>query len=154
MSRVVVAGVGNEHRRDDGVGIAVVRALRTFDDAEAVSVVVAHDPLDLLGRWEEAELAIVVDATRSNLPAGTVRTVEIGADPAASGSRSTGAPPSTHGLSVLDVLRIGRAAGAAPTRVVLVGIEGEKFGNGEEMTSGVAAAIPEAVAIVQDLAGL
>lgn len=60
--RVVIASLGNEYRRDDGAGQVV--AARAAEQAPEVHDVGPQvDPLDLLGRWDGADLAIVVDAT-------------------------------------------------------------------------------------------
>ncbi len=65
--RVVVAGMGNEYRRDDGAGPAVAAA--SAKEAPAtIDIGPVVDPLDLLGRWDGADLAIVVDALRSGGP--------------------------------------------------------------------------------------
>ena len=62
--RVVVASLGNEYRRDDGAGQVVAAGL--VDRAPGVvNVGPRVDPLDLLGCWDDADLAIVIDATRS-----------------------------------------------------------------------------------------
>lgn len=142
--RVVVAGIGSELRGDDGVGVAVASAVAHL--APAVDVGPLGEPLDLLGRWDGAELAVIVDATCSGSPAGSVRVHELGA--AGADVPPGDAPASTHGLGVPGVLRIARAVGRAPRRVVLVGVEGAAFERGEGLSPAVARAVPEAVARV------
>ncbi len=103
------------------------------------------EPLDLLGRWDGADLAIVVDALRSGSDPGAVRVVELTEDSARTCSTST------HGIGLFGVLRLARAIDQAPTRVVVVGVEGVDFGNGKGLSPAVDAAIPEAVGIIVDL---
>ena len=111
----------------------------------------------LLGGEQEAvteDLAIVVDATWSGEPAGTVRTRRLEtADPASidSSSARLNSRASTHGLGLDDVLRLARSLGSAPARVVLVGIEGSDFGLGAELSPSVAAAVQEAAYAVLEL---
>ncbi len=139
---MVVAGIGSEYRRDDGAGPAVAR--QAADLPGVVDVGPAVDPLDLLGRWDDADLAVVVDAIRSGAPPGTVRVVDL--------DEAVPAPAlSTHGLGLADVLRLARTVGRAPRRVVVIGIEGEDFGRGEGLSDEVAAAVPEAVRAVVSL---
>ena len=58
---------------------------------------------------------------------------------------------STHGIGLAGVLRLAQAVGNAPRRVVLVGIEGEDFGQGIGLSPAVAKALPEAVSKVLHL---
>jgi len=150
---VVVAGLGNEFRRDDGVGPAVVAEVgrRMGPDVDARAV---RDPLDLLDRWGGADLAIVVDALRGGDPPGTVRVLRLEApdpspDPAPGGGESRGhRARSTHGIGLARVLRLARTLGAAPKAVAVVGVQGEDFGDGSGLSDPVSAAVPRAVAQV------
>jgi hydrogenase maturation protease len=135
---VVVAGLGNEHRRDDGVGLIVAAVLAArFPDARDVGPVA--DPLDLLGLWDGARMALVVDAVRSGGRAGTVHVVEL------SGLAEHSGVTSTHGISVSGALRIAEAIGRAPRRVVMIGIEGARFDPGVGLSPAVAVAVPDVV---------
>ncbi len=144
--RVVVAGVGSEYRRDDGAGPAV--AARTVEQSPTThDIGPLVDPLDLLGRWDRADLAIVIDAMRSGAAPGTVRVLEL------TGAATSSVPgvTSTHGIGVPGVLRLAQAIDQAPGRVIVVGIEGEDFGRGPGLSPAVDAAIPVAVRRVVDL---
>jgi len=150
---VVVAGLGSEYRRDDGAGPAV---------AERVALMVGGvthlgplaDPLDLLGRWDGAVLAVVVDAVRAGAEPGTVRVIDLDGPVAARpGSDGGPAPTSTHGISVAGALRLARAVGRAPLRVVVVGIEGDDFSQGLGLSPAVERAVPEAARRVARLSG-
>jgi hydrogenase maturation protease len=58
---------------------------------------------------------------------------------------------STHGIGLAGVLRLSRALGQAPQRLVVVGIEGERFDLGQGLSEKVEAAVPEAVQRVVEL---
>ena len=143
---VVVAGVGSEYRRDDGAGPAVAaRAVEQSPATHDIGPLV--DPLDLLGRWDRADLAIVIDAVRSGAAPGTVRVLELTGTTVSSSPGVT----STHGISLSGVLRLAQAIDQAPGRVIVVGIEGDDFGRGLGLSPAVDAAIPVAVQRVVDL---
>jgi len=154
-ARVVVAAMGNEYRRDDGVGAAVVAAVAPLLDElrapgfDTAGVGPFGDPLDLLGPWDHATLAVVVDAVRTGAAPGTVVVVDLGG-PGGSEAVDRRAS-STHGLGVAGALRLARAVGRAPDRVVAVGIEGGDFGNGTGLSEAVDRAVGEAAARVLDL---
>jgi hydrogenase maturation protease len=138
--------MGSEYRRDDGAGpVVAARIVEEAPTTHDVGPVV--DPLDLLGRWDHADLAIVIDAMCSGAPPGTVRVLEL------TGTTVTASPgvTSTHGISLLGALRLAQAVDQAPGRVVAVGIEGDDFGKGLGLSPAVDAAIPVAVRKVVDL---
>ncbi len=147
-ARFVLAGLGSLYRRDDAAGQLVAERVAGLTPG-AVDVGPIVDPLDLLGRWDGAELAVVIDAVRSGRPPGTVSTLEL--EPEASpadgqGSNETPrAARSTHGIGLAGVFRLARAVGAAPRRVVVVGIEGEDFAQGVGLSPAVEVALPDAV---------
>ncbi len=146
---VVVAGLGSEYRRDDGAGpLVAARAVEEAGTGRDVGPIT--DPLDLLGVWDGADLAVVVDAVRSGAVPGTVHVVELEGGGLPSGRSGT---TSTHGIGLAGVVRLSRAVGAAPRRVVVVGIEGEDFGRGTGLSPAVEAALPGAVDRIVDLIG-
>ena len=128
--RLIVIGVGNAFRGDDAAGLAVARALG--DDPR----VLAHEgePIDLLDRWGSVDEVIVVDAARSGAAPGTVHRLEDHAGPPS-------AHGSTHAFGLAETLALARALGRAPARVTVYGIEGERFGAGEELSAPVQAAV-------------
>ena len=134
--RVVAVGVGNPYRSDDGAGLAVAERLReTAPDVEVVTC--EQEPLRLLDAWNGAELAIVVDAVSSGAPSGTVHRFDATAEPI---------PPSvfrgsTHALGIGDAIELARTLGRLPDRVLVFGIEGERFTAGEQLSPAVAAAV-------------
>lgn len=151
--RAVVAGLGSEHRRDDGIGPVVAALVAADARNRSLDVLSLKDPLDLLGVWDNADLAVVVDALRSGSSPGTLHLVELAAPPRGSGAHeeTSRRTSSTHALGLHDVLRLSRALGRAPRRVVAVGVEGRDFGRGRGLSRPVAAAAQRAAAAVAEL---
>jgi len=147
-----LAGVGSPYRRDDGAGPAVAERVAGLQEG-VVDIGPISDPLDLLGRWDGADLAVIIDAVRSDQPPGTVSTLELEPSaPTAPGvATQTHGAASTHGIGLTGVLRLARAVDSAPRRVVVVGIEGEDFGHGVGLSAAVAAAVPAVVDMVMGL---
>ncbi|HXZ83162.1 MAG TPA: hydrogenase maturation protease [Acidimicrobiales bacterium] len=141
-ARVVVAGIGNDFRRDDGAGPAVARLVAASTGAEDIGPIA--EPLDLVGRWEAATLAVLVDATRSDAPAGTVCLVDLGDADHQSNT-------STHAIGLDRVVRLAQALGSAPNRVVVVGVEGLDFSDGTGLSPPVRDAVPLAARRIADL---
>jgi hydrogenase maturation protease len=114
---VVVIGVGNEFRRDDAAGPAVVTSLRGRVPPGVELVLTDGEPTRLIEAWTGAALAVVVDAVRADPPRpGRVRSARppsvtwttrepsrrsaagaMSAGPAAPASRRAGAAPPVYG---------------------------------------------------------
>jgi hydrogenase maturation protease len=120
---VIVIGVGNPWRRDDGAGPAVARA---------AGGVCTDDPARLLELWEGAAHAVIVDACVSGAPPGTIHRGDSGAP---------SHPASSHGFGVADAIALARSLGRLPARLDLYAIEGADFGHGEGLTPPVSRAV-------------
>ncbi|MFF7295473.1 hydrogenase maturation protease [Streptomyces sp. NPDC008265] len=146
VGRTVVIGLGNEFRRDDGLGWAVAGLLerRAAQRQLPPGVVVARcdgDPGRLIALWEGAGLVIVVDACFPPLTRpGRTHRWAVGA----SGGLDLAAPArhSTHGLGFAEALRLSDALGRSPRHLIVYAVEGADQSTGMGMTAPVARAVP------------
>lgn len=148
--RVVVVALGNPWRRDDGVGYAVLERLRHLGLAASMAAV--REPIELLDLWSGADLAVVIDALRvTDHHPGEVQVTALQLE---SDSRAASAPGacrpgvSSHGVGVVEVLRLAQQLGTAPLRVVVVGVVGGDFGNGVGLTAAATGALGDAARLV------
>ena len=140
----VVIGLGNRCREDDGVGIEVARTLAAMDIPGVAVEIGPGDVVELIEAWDGARLAVVIDAARSGARPGTVARVDLRGDNiAAAGLRS-----STHGLGLADAVALGRVLGRLPARLVIIAVEGERFGHGERLSPAIRASLGAAVGAV------
>ena len=135
MRRVLVVGVGNAWRSDDGAGPAVARRLR--DDPRVL--VYEGEPVGLIEAWAGADEVLLVDAVCSGAPPGTVHRL----DALAASLPSELARGSTHAFSVQETIELARVLGRLPRRLLVYGIEGERFGAGNELSPAVRDAVEE-----------
>jgi hydrogenase maturation protease len=143
-SRVTVIGVGNSWSGDDAAGVLVARSLRGRVPEGVTLVEHEGEPTALIDTWQDAELAIVVDATCGGGSPGTVRLFDATSETVP--SRFTGS--STHAFTVAQAIELGRALDRLPTRLVVVGIEGRNFQAGASLEPVVAAAVDVAAETV------
>lgn len=149
----VVIAVGNRFRRDDGVGAAVLDALRSRR-ADGHPVLGGVDLVELDGEatrlvdaWQGRSLAILVDAMRhAELRAGEV--VELHGP---EGLARPGTAVSSHSTGVAEAARLGRVLGRLPDRVVVLGVVCADLGEGPGLSDAVAAAVPEVAARVEGI---
>ena len=140
MSGPLVIALGAVDRGDDAVGAAVVAAVARR--LSGVTVVAHEDPTGLLELWAGHEPVVVVDAIRSGAAPGAVHRLEIGSAGLQGWAR--GGPGSTHAIGLAEVIEIARALGRLPGRLVVVGVEAERFDHGAPLSPAVAAAVGKA----------
>ncbi|TGD86323.1 hydrogenase maturation protease [Mycolicibacterium sp. CH28] len=140
---VVVVGIGNDHRRDDGVGPAVAAALAVGQLPGVRVLTCAAEPTAILDAWDGSALAVIIDAVVGpDAVPGRVRrcTAE---DLAVAGGISS------HDLSLAQTYELGQALGRAPQRLVVVAIDAADLGHGTGLSPAVAAAVSHAVEVVR-----
>lgn len=138
---ILVIGIGNEYRSDDGVGLAIVRALKKKNLSNTKLIESGDDSLNLIDTWKEAKLVILVDAVSSGSKPGTIFCY----------NALTETIPtqlsfhSTHALSVTEIIVLGHTLHQLPPNLLLFGIEGKHYSSGTHMSPEVENAIPEVI---------
>ena len=140
MTDVVIIGVGNPYRRDDGVGHAAAEAFA--EHLPAIKVVLLDgEPTRLVDAWEGHQVAIVLDAVRRGDPPGTSHRCEVGTEPLPEAFLH----PSTHGAGLESAVALGRALDRNPEVLIVFGIEPADMTEGNELSEVVEAALPSLV---------
>ena len=151
---MVVIGVGNEFRRDDGAGLAVVGKLRDQVPPGVNLILTDGEPTRLVEAWTGAALAIVVDAVRAqpSQPGKVHRFVVDRPGPGDPDTPGSGPAASSHGLGLDDAIRLARALDRMPGRLIVHAIEAADLAQGPGLTPPVAEAVDVvADAILDDL---
>jgi hydrogenase maturation protease len=152
--RILIAGIGNIFLGDDGFGVAVAHRLARRALAPGVEVAdFGIRGMDLAYALQAGYEAVVfVDTAPRGERAGTVSVLEPALD-------EDEVAIDTHGMDPVRVLALARALGRVPPRVLVVACEPERIVHGEhdddlvgELSPTVAAAVDEAVELVQSLA--
>jgi len=146
--RIVVIGVGNTFRHDDGAGPALVDRLREPVAAHSGVVLEVTDgePTRLRDLWDGASTAVVVDAVRENPPRpGHVHELVVDRMPPEVGSTTS------HGVGLGTAVELGILLGRMPQRLVLYAISGADFTVGVGLSPPVAAALDEVASRILEL---
>ena len=142
----MVAGLGNEMRGDDAVGILVARELHAREAAHGIEVrEQPGEPIALLDDWPGPEAVVLVDAMSSGAVPGTIARFDASAEPLAETLRCCA---STHAVSLAGALELAAALGRLPSRVIVYAVEGREFTFGEELSAPVRAALPQVTELV------
>jgi hydrogenase maturation protease len=148
--RVAVIGVGNEFRRDDGIGPAIVAKLRGRVPAAVELLVSDGEPARLIEAWSGADLAVVVDAVRA-APAVPGRLHRMILDKT---DLTESYPVSSHGLGLGEAVGLAQALGRMPGRLIVHAVEAADLGTGTGLSPEIAGVAEElAAAVLADLTG-
>lgn len=147
--RTLILGLGNTLMTDEAVGPIVVRHLKAAADPAAPLLFLDGGTLSftLAAPIEDCPRLIVVDAAAMGDPPGSVRVFE----GAAMDQQLRQHAKSVHEVSLADLLDMVRLTDRLPERRALIGIEPAVVGWGDRLTPAVAAAVPVAMARVQEL---
>jgi hydrogenase maturation protease len=150
---VLVIGLGNDLRADDGAGVAVARRLRQGPLPDEVEVREEQgEPIGLLDRWPGRDAVLIVDTMRSGAPPGTIRRLDVTHRTLPRAAQETG---STHAIALGDAIELARALDRLPPHVVVHAVEGRRFQIGRELSAEVRAVIPAlAAAVLRDARAL
>jgi hydrogenase maturation protease len=138
---IVVIGVGNEYRSDDGVGIVVARRLRERFLTKITVLEESGEGAALIDSWQGATWVMLVDAVRSGAPPGTIHRLDARAAPIPAGLFHY----STHAFSVAEAIELARSLNQLPPHVIVYGIEGENFAAGVGLSYKVEQAVEAVV---------
>ncbi|WP_420239003.1 HyaD/HybD family hydrogenase maturation endopeptidase [Telmatobacter bradus] len=144
-SRVVVLGIGNTLMGDEGVGVHAIEALvQSYDLAEAVEVIDGGTAvMELLPDLENVDHLIVIDAVRCGQPPASVVCMVGDQVPVFFKTKL-----SPHQVGLCDVLAALRFKGAAPGRIVLIGVQPQSMELGMELSPEVQTALKKVLTLV------
>ena len=142
MSRpILIIGIGNEYRGDDGVGLVVARELRAKKLPHIVVIECSGDGAELMEMWKTAATVILVDAVSSGAKAGAIYRL----DALTQSIAASYSFPSTHAFGVAEALRLARALDQLPPCLMIYAIEGKNFAAGSGLSLEVEQAVREVV---------
>jgi hydrogenase maturation protease len=140
-SAILVIGIGNEYRGDDGAGLVAARELRARNLAETLIVECSGDGAVLMEVWEAASRVILVDTASSGAVPGTIYRFDALAQPLPADLSFQ----STHAFGVAEAIGLARVLQRLPPRLIVYAIEGENFTAGANLSPQVAKAVRKVV---------
>ncbi|MBI2094744.1 MAG: hydrogenase maturation protease [Candidatus Omnitrophica bacterium] len=123
-------GVGNRFRRDDGVGLWLAREIKRRGPRTAEVLETDGEGAGLMEAWKDRGEVFLFDAVRSGAPAGTLHRVEVSKQPLARNFFRG----STHDFGVAEAVELSRSLRGLPGRLLIFGVEGKDFGEGEGLS--------------------
>jgi hydrogenase maturation protease len=141
MQNLLLIGIGNEYRRDDGVGLVIVRQLRSVVPIDVKVLELSGEGATLMEAWQTGATVYVFDAVRSQATPGTIHQID---------AKTQTVPTqffhySTHAFSLAEAVELGRVLNQLPPKLVLYGVEGADFGSGVGLSDCVEVAVPKVI---------
>lgn len=134
--RVLVMGLGNPDRGDDGVGPLVAKELSSVLPTDVAVTWPNGDVLSLLVAWSGFDAVIFIDAAASATTPGRIHRFDLAKTELPRGLNYA----SSHALSVADAIGLARVLRQAPQDIIVYAVEGASFACGAPMTPEVAGA--------------
>ena len=152
VKRILAIGLGGMNRSDEGAGIRVVRAIHA-QWPEAVRVFEhGGEGASLMNLWAPGDGVFVFAAVSSGGKPGTLYRFEATIEPLPRRFFR----PLEHAFGLAEAVQAAKSIGRLPTRLVVYGVEGERFAEGDELSDAVCRAVQDltyrALAEVRSLA--
>ncbi len=141
MPPILLIGIGNEYRSDDGAGLAAIRALKARELPDALVIASPSDGAELMELWKSAAKVILIDAVSSAGVPGSVYRFDAHAQPIPACVSFL----STHTFGLAEAIELARALHLLPRYLVVYAIEGRNFAIGTGLSREVAKAVQEVV---------
>ncbi|MEZ4666365.1 MAG: hydrogenase maturation protease [Anaerolineae bacterium] len=144
---VLVLGIGNLDRGDDGAGIAVVRRIRSMMLQGITVMEMSGEGTALVNLWEtmKPHSVYIIDAMYCGVPTGSIERFDIHDSPLPQQFISD---YSTHAFGLHHAIELARVLDCLPRKVTVYGIEGQCFDHGEPLTAEVKTATIKTVGLI------
>lgn len=146
--QILVIGIGNAWRGDDGAGLRVAALLKERADNSFIVLEQSGEGSALLDSWQGADHVLLMDAAQSGAVAGIIHRLEANAGELPRRFLNT----STHAFGAAEAIELARALNQLPPHLIVYAIEGGCFEAGAGLSTEVAQAAPQAAAeILEEL---
>lgn len=142
---LMIVGIGNEFRSDDGLGPCVVRELRKNVPRGVRIKEHSGEGTGLMDLWKGQSGVIVIDAIKSGSPPGTIHSI----DPLHQETPRWLAQSSSHTFGVAEAIALSRHLGTLPGFLRIVGIEAESFAAGQGLSTSVVKSVPSLLELLR-----
>jgi hydrogenase maturation protease len=141
-SKLLVIGIGNSDRGDDGIGRLIVRQLVGRVPRHIAIIERPGDTLALIDDWAGYDGVILVDAAAPGAAPGSTHRIDLLQDDLPTDLSLS----STHAFGVADAVGLARTLGLLPKRLIAYAVEGVDFAPGAPVSPEVAATADTLVA--------
>ncbi|MBD3234226.1 MAG: hydrogenase maturation protease [candidate division Zixibacteria bacterium] len=143
---ILVAGIGNDYRSDDGAGLEAVRRIRGMNINNVKTLEGVSDGTSLIEYFANRKFVFIIDAANSNAAGGVIHRFDALKD-AVPVEMLTNF--STHSINIGQAIELAKALKQLPDSLIVFGIEGNNFENGAELSPEVVQAVDNVVELIK-----
>ena len=143
--KITAIGIGNEFRRDDGVGVFLARRLKEIFPSSLEVMEERGEGAKLMELWKNAERVFLFDAVFSGAQPGTIFRFDAQERPIPKKFFNY----STHEFSLAESVELARVLNQLPHQLIIFGVEGKTFTDGVGLSCEVENAAGEVIRRVQ-----
>ena len=135
---ILVAGIGNPYRCDDGTGPEIAKTLAKMLPEQVEIRSDISDGLSLIYLWQEYDCVYLIDAVCPNGTPGKTYRFDVLSQPLPQ-NFFTGY--STHSINILETISLARNLDMLPEKLIIYGVEGKDFSIGTDLSGQVRHAV-------------
>ena len=145
---MMVIGLGNSLRGDDGLGPELVSRMKKSATVHSEhftgdGLLLAEYLVDL---WSQNEAVVLVDAVQGNEAAVTFIQIDLNEQPWPSHQH----PASSHGFGIVEGVELARNLGQLPKFLHFFGVVGQQFELGASMSDAVEGSLPHLLRAIEE----
>jgi hydrogenase maturation protease len=146
---VLVVGIGNPYRCDDGVGPLIAEHLGKICPEQVEIRSHITDGLSLIHLWKEYDCVYLIDAASSGRASGQVYRFDALTEPLPQYFFTN---YSTHSINLAETIALAGNLDMLPEKLIIYGVEGKDFSMGTELSREVRkASAAVADSIIKDM---
>lgn len=134
---ILVVGIGNPFRGDDGAGWAVIDALEGKVSVDVKLSKLRGEISELLDVFANYSTIYLVDACQMDAPLGFWERIDAHQDPIFLDTPQT----STHGLSISQAIALAKTLNEVPSKLIIYAINGDQYNMNAALSPPVAGVI-------------
>jgi hydrogenase maturation protease len=139
---ILVVGIGNPYRADDGIGLKIACRLGKMLSGQVVVRTHIGDGFSLIDMWREYDIVYLIDAVKGRNPGKIYRFNAVN-EPLPQNFFTN---YSTHSLDIFETIALAGNLDLLPDKLIIYGVEGKDF----RMGSGFSKEVLEAIFRVAD----
>ncbi len=148
-TKIIVIGIGNEFRGDDGIGLAIARKLRDHQLKNVIIMESNGDGLALMNSWMPEDKVVLIDAAYCDSQPGAIHRYDAIEE---SLPISIFGQLSTHSFGIIEAIEMAWTLQKLPLKLIVYGIEGKAFDEGVGLTPEIEAVMPKILnEIIEDI---
>lgn len=138
---ILIIGIGNIFRNDDGAGIITVKKLQEKNLPNTKIMELSGEGIELMDSWSGFKSVIIIDAVSSGNEIGKVFILNANEEQIPKKFFNY----STHAFSLAESIELSRVLGELPDNLIIYGIEGKNFSTGQNISKEVEKSIYDVV---------